>query len=49
MDLAILSLGVAPFGALLATTPAIVFRPAQVVREAFMMVPVVVTLTAVIT
>ena len=38
----------APFGALLATTPAILFVPAILVGEQFMMVPVV-ALTAVIT
>eukprot|EP00970_Alexandrium_tamarense_P013335 scaffold3341_cov212-Alexandrium_tamarense.AAC.1 len=48
MDLALLPIVVWPFGALLATTPAILFLPAQVVREEFMMVPVVVP-TAVIT
>jgi hypothetical protein len=48
MDLALLPIVVRPFGALLATTPAILFLPAQVVREEFMMVPVVVP-TAVIT
>jgi uncharacterized RDD family membrane protein YckC len=42
MDLAIMSVLVIPFAALLATTPAIVFRPAKMAREEFMMVPVVV-------
>ena len=41
MDLASLNIVVPAFGALLATTPAIVYLPAQVVREEFMMVPVV--------
>jgi hypothetical protein len=41
MDLAIMPVLVIPFAALLATTPAIVIRPAQVVGEQFMMVPVV--------
>jgi hypothetical protein len=41
MDLALLSIVVCSFRALLATTPAIVLLPAQVVREEFMMVPVV--------
>jgi hypothetical protein len=48
MDLAHLKIVVSPFAALLATTPAIVLLPAQVVREEFMMVPVVAP-TAVIT
>eukprot|EP01082_Thalassiosira_pseudonana_P006135 g5282.t1 g5282 contig2:156776-159955(+) len=47
MDLAIIPGVVAPFGALLATTPAILFVPAILVGEQFMMVPVV-ALTAVI-
>ena len=42
MDLAIMSLLVTIFGALLAKTPAIVTGPASLVREQFMMVPVVV-------
>ncbi len=42
MDLAIMSMLVTIFGALLATTPAIVARPAHMAREQFMMVPVVV-------
>eukprot|EP00970_Alexandrium_tamarense_P011644 scaffold2556_cov207-Alexandrium_tamarense.AAC.5 len=49
MDLAILTGAVTPFGALLATTPAIVLLPAHMVGEEFMMVPVVVSPTAVIT
>ena len=48
MDLAIIPLVVIPFAALLATTPAIVLLPAFMVREQFMMVPVVAP-TAVIT
>jgi hypothetical protein len=48
MDLAIMTVLVIPFAALLATTPAIVLLPAMVVGEQFMMVPVV-ALTAVIT
>ncbi len=42
MDLAIMTLLVSVFRALLAATPAIVTGPAQMVREQFMMVPVVV-------
>ncbi len=42
MDLAIMSLLVSVFRALLAKTPAIVTGPASLVREQFMMVPVVV-------
>eukprot|EP00970_Alexandrium_tamarense_P013272 scaffold3312_cov225-Alexandrium_tamarense.AAC.1 len=42
MDLAIITMLVLPLTALLATTPAIVLRPAHLVREQFMMVPVVV-------
>jgi hypothetical protein len=48
MDLAIMTVVVIPFAALLATTPAIVLLPAFMVREQFMMVPVVAP-TAVIT
>jgi hypothetical protein len=48
MDLAIMPVLVIPFAALLATTPAIVKRPAQVVGEQFMMV-LVVAPTAVMT
>ncbi len=42
MDLAMMSVLVTVFGALLATTPAIVAMAAHLVREQFMMVPVVV-------
>ena len=42
MDLAIITMLVLPLAALLATTPAIVTGPAHLVREQFMMVPVVV-------
>ncbi len=48
MDLAIMTVLVIPFAALLATTLAIVTGPAFMVREQFMMVPVVAP-TAVIT